>query len=213
MPQPLIQLVTDIAGEINGSAFACHGTGAVGPDGTTHATLAFDRALRDFTPMLCKSWQCKHHIVLGLPDDNPLVEYVTAGGHIMDRTIIEYPYPNSVIVMTSVLRRPTPSLQHVYQTRVGTYTGPTDIVEQLPYTMHISPAGPGRAAADSVRQVRRSTGEIIDLNYIEDLYFTDGFTLPEPLGIEIAGTAAYNPALLTYQLDTTARAALMAVAG
>ena len=90
MPQPLIELVTDIAGEINGSAFACHGTGWAAPDGTTHATLTFDRALRDFT---------------------------------------------------------------------------------------------------------------------------DGLTLPEPLGIEIAGTAAYNPARLTYQLDTTARSALMAVAG
>ena len=57
----------------------------------------------------------------------------------IDRAIIEYPFPNSVVTMSSVLHRPGPDLQHVYQTRVGTYTGPTDIVEQLPYTMEITP--------------------------------------------------------------------------
>ena len=134
-----MELTTHITGNINGSAFECHGTGKVRHDGTTEAALTFDRPPLDFTPMLCKSWKCKQHLVLGLPEDHPLVEHVNTGGRVIDRTIIEYPFANSVVTMSSVLHRPGPGHQHVYQTRVGTYTGPTDIAEQLPYTMEITP--------------------------------------------------------------------------
>ena len=213
MTHPSLRLITDIVGEINDSPFVCHGTGWVEPDGTTSATLTFDRPLLGYTPMYGKSWKCSHHLRQALPDNHPLAEYVTAGGHIMSRAVIKYPYPDSVILVTSLLRRPNPSLQHVYQTRVGTFTGPTDIVEQLPYIIHIDPTGVGRAVSHSVRQVRRGTGEIIDVNYIEDLYFADNFILPEPITIEIAGAARYDPVRLVYYLKTTARATVMTLSG
>ena len=112
------------------------------------------------------------------------------------------PFPDSVVVMSSVLSRPNPEEQHVYQTRVGTYKGPTDIVELRPYIMQITPAGPGQAESHSIRRVVRSNGEFLRLVYKEKMFFSDGFSLPHPITISLEPDASYAEDRRTYFLNT-----------
>ena len=121
--------------------------------------LTFDSVLHNFTPLLCASWKCKHHPSVVSELSNPIAEFLINGGTVVEQTVIEYPFPDSVVVMSSVLRRPHPQEQHVYQTRVGTYHGPTDIVALRPYVMQIEPAGSSQATAVSIRRAVRSNGD------------------------------------------------------
>ena len=104
--------------------------------------------------------------------------------------------------MSSVLSRPNPEEQHVYQTRVGTYKCPTDIAELRLYIMQITPAGPGQAESHSIRRVVRSNGEDLRLVYKEKMFFSDGFSLPHPITISLESDASYAEDRRTYFLNT-----------
>jgi len=127
-----IQLKTHITGQINSSPFSCTEDGEWN-EGRCTGPLIFDRPLVGFSVIGCKTWRCKHHKFLAdMESGNPLTEHLVNGGKVFDRTIIQYPYENSLILMSSVAYRPSPNEQHVYQTRVGTYTGPIDFVKTFP---------------------------------------------------------------------------------
>lgn len=159
-----IALVTSIAGKINGAEFTASGEGIADGHGTSRSNLQFSRRIPKFTPMLCKSWQCKHHATVASLESgeaNPLAKFLDEGGVILDRTDVEYPQSFGRIVMTSHLSRPEPGKQDLFQTRLGEYRGPDDIVRQLPFDFVVTLMGPGRARGKSIREVLRADGETI----------------------------------------------------
>lgn len=92
---------TRVTGNINGGAFECHGEGEWRDGGST-SQLYFDRPLVRFNPMYGKSWKCNNHKVAALMEpENPLSTYLNKGGRILTRTIIDFPYENSIILATS----------------------------------------------------------------------------------------------------------------
>ncbi|MDE0706036.1 MAG: hypothetical protein OXH59_20160 [Rhodospirillaceae bacterium] len=123
---------------------------------------------------------------------NPLDEYVLGGGSVLDRTVIHYPFPNSLILMTSITKQHSPNELHLYQTRVGTYTGPTNIVETPPFSIRYVPAGPGRALAHSVRSVVFAGRQTAEFIYRDELFFDDSFTLPYAFEIDIDAKGEYD---------------------
>lgn len=185
-------LKTHITGQINGSAFECTGEGEW-TNGQSSSQLKFTRPLEGFTPLACASWKCKGHVVKALVDpQNPLDEYVLGGGNILDRTIIHYPFQNSTILMTSITEQHSHNELHVYQTRVGIYTGPTDIVDTPQFTIRYVPTGPGRALAHSVRSVVFSDHRTEEFIYRDELFFTDGFELPYAFEVDIDAKGEYD---------------------
>ena len=204
-----MKLKTHITGNINGGAFECIGEGEL-HDGRSNSTLTFNNELVRYTPMYGKSWKCKNHmtdsILVNRPGQiNPLSEFLDKGGKILSHTIIRYPYENSIILATSILDRPVADEQHLYQTRVGTFNGPTDILEERPFVEHIIPTGRGRALSYSVRQVVRENGEIIEITYQDELSFSDNFTLPFSLSIAIGGKEHYDLTQKKYTIDATVK--------
>lgn len=185
-------LKTHITGHINGSAFECTGEGEWS-NGESSSRLEFTRPLEGFTPLACSSWKCKGHVVKAVVDpQNPLDEYVLGGGSVLDRTVIHYPFPNSLILMTSITKQHSPNELHLYQTRVGTYTGPTNIVETPPFSIRYVPAGPGRALAHSVRSVVFAGRQTAEFIYRDELFFDDSFTLPYAFEIDIDAKGEYD---------------------
>ena len=158
-----------------------------------------------FTPLACSSWKCKGHVVAALVEpENPLHTYVLNGGSVLDRTVIHYPFEGSIILMTSITSQPTPSELYVYQTRVGTYTGPTDIVETPPFTIRYVPAGPGRALAHSVRNVVFQSGDSAEFVYRDELFFVDGFQLPYAFEVNIEAKGEYDTEQHIFTLNANA---------
>lgn len=203
-----INLTTSIAGNINRVEFTASGEGIASDDGHSESWLRFSTRVPNFTPMLCKSWQCKHHqVIASLESDraNPLVRFLDEGGIIFDRTEVEYPRGNGRILMTSHISRPNPGIQAVFQTRIGEYSGPDDIVRQLPFDQITKPSGAGRAVSESVRRVMRSTGDTISIAYTEEVYFSPEFELPFSLITRIGGEATYDVGSLTFTLQTDVR--------
>ena len=204
-----MKLTTRITGYINGSSFECSGEGEMSDEGDSTSQLRFNTPLVRFTPKYGKSWQCGNHKkkkILTLGDapfvvDNPLSLFLDEGGNILERTVIQFPYPNSIILATSITHRPDAEDQHLYQTRVGTFDGPTDIVEERPFTEHIIPAGTGRALGHSVRHVVRSNGEVIEIVYRDELLFSDNFTLPFGMAINISGEDEYDADARIYTVN------------
>jgi hypothetical protein len=157
--------------------------------------------------MLCKTWNCKNHAPAArmLPSGlNPLGEFLDRGGRIMEYMIIEYPFTGDAILVTSACERPTVDLQVVYQTRVGNYTGPVDIVEQLPFDIEMFPVGRGTATGSSVRKVVRSNGEQLPIHYLDQIFFSHDFELSYPLIVGIGGEASYLSDELKFVLRTDA---------
>ncbi|WP_420436029.1 hypothetical protein [Candidatus Poriferisocius sp.] len=134
-------------------------------------------------------------------------QYLNAGGRIVGSAVIKYPFRDSHIAVHSMLCRPRPDWQHLIQIREGRFTGPTDIVRQLPFDIEISPHGSNRAVTFSRPRVSRASGEIVELAATERLRFPDGLTLEEPLRIKLAGSASYDPVGLTFNLETFVAAA------
>ena len=85
-----LRLRTRISGHINGQRFECSGEGEAFSDGRTKSELTFDSALRNFTPMLCASWKCKHHPGFVADPINPIAEFLGNGGKVVEQTVIEY---------------------------------------------------------------------------------------------------------------------------
>lgn len=199
-------LVTKITGVINDVPFAAEGIGMSTPDtGHSSIELKFSNELRNFVPLLCKTWKCKHCKSVALPtncNENFFAELLDRGEKILEHTTIEYPFANDKILATSICMRPEPTKQVVYQTRLGTYSGPIDIVEQLPFDDHIYPAGRGRAIAESVRRVVRKDGTEIAIKYTDQIIFSEQYELPSKLVIRYGGGAIWVPEELTLKLKT-----------
>lgn len=202
-----MKLKTHISGNINGGAFECSGDGEW-RDGHSVSTLNFHNELVRFTPMYGKSWKCKHHLSTRMTTAeqeagkvNPLSDLLDDRGKILGNTVIRYPFENSVILATSIVHRPVEDEQHLYQTRVGAFNGPLDIVKELPFVESIIPAGPGRALGYSVRQVIRESGDIIEVTYQDEFLFSDNFTLPFAMTISISGDDHYDSIKRVYSLD------------
>lgn len=189
-----MQLFTTVVGKINGTDFRAEGRGECPELGRSHGELRFDKRIPKFTPMLCKSWTCKHHLHIArtsLSEVNPLAGFLDRGGRVMEYTTIEYPLAEDKILVTSICERPQPDLQVIYQTRLGNYTGPFDIVEQLPFNITLTSVKPGLAEGFSVRQVVRVNGERISIRYYDQVFFSHDFTLPFQLSFKISGEASY----------------------
>ena len=200
-----MKLKTHITGNINGGTFECLGEGEWRDEHST-ATLTFNNELVRYTPMYGKSWKCSHHKakeIFGSEKTNPLSDFLNEGGKILGYTVIRYPFENSIILATSIVDRPVANEQHLYQNRVGTFNGPTDIVEERPFVEHIIPAGSGRALGYSVRQVVRRNGEIIEITYQDEFSFSNNFTLPFALSVAISGEEHYDSIQRIYTLDAT----------
>ena len=204
-----IKLSTEIRGEINNESFACRGDGLAIQDearALTRNTLYFDKLLQGYTPLYNKCWSCVHHKPLALGDEHPIVHYLNRGGRIVGEATIWYPFPNSRIEVESHLFRRRPDSQFMSQKRNGSFTGPTDIVEQLPYTIELSPDGSDRAVAISNPRVRRESGEVIEFTCSERLYFHDGLTLEESIKFRLSGSASFDFGQLIYRLGTVVHA-------
>jgi hypothetical protein len=200
-----LRLLTTVVGNINGVDFRAEGVSRCLEPGHTVGELQFDKAIPNFTPMLCKSWQCKQHppqAKMTYCEGNPIADFLDDGGRILEYTTIEYPQVGDKILVTSVCERPDLEVQTVYQTRVGTYSGPVDIIDQMPYDIEIDFDGPGRAHGSSVRTVVRANGEKISIRYEDEYFFSGGFTLPHSLTFKLSGEATYHPDESRYVLDT-----------
>lgn len=210
-----MKLKTHITGNINSSSFECIGEGEW-RDGRSISTLTFYNDLVRFTPMYGKSWSCRHHppkpMTMAEKEAgkvNPLSDFLDAGGKIYGNTVIRYPFENSIILASSIVERPEEDEQHLYQTRVGTFNGPIDIVGEHPFVENIIPAGPGRAFGNSVRQVVRENGEVIEITYQDELFFSDSFILPYAMSIKITGEDSYDTDGKIYALDATVEIAAL----
>ena len=160
--------------------------------------------------MYGKSWSCKHHSLMPMTVEekeaemaNPLSDFLDEGGKILGRTVIRYPFENSVILATSIVDRPVSDEQHLYQIRVGSFNGPTDIVEERPFTEKIISAGTGRALGYSISHVVRTNRDAIEITYQDELLFSDNFTLPFAMSVAIAGEDRYDSDERVYTLDAT----------
>jgi hypothetical protein len=200
------ELETRVTGTINGVDFVAEGTGeSVEGSGRSNATLKFSNLTPNFTPMLCKSWACKHHESLARIADgtkNIFAKILDQGGTIYATTLIQYPFDQDMIIATSMCTRPAPGKQVVRQTRLGTYSGPIDIIQQLPFVSHFYPAGPGKAKAESMRQVVRRNGEKISIRYSEEYMFPEEFQLSGEIIVTYSGSAIWTPDTLTFKLET-----------
>lgn len=200
-----MRLLTTVAGKINEADFRAEGQSECPELGRSLGELRFNKRIPNFTPMLCRSWTCKQHFHIAriaLSEANPLAVFLDSGGRIMEYTTIEYPSTEDKILVTSTCVRPQPGLQVVYQTRVGNYAGPFDIVEQLPFNVELTPIRPGFAEGFSVRQVVRSNGERILIRYYDQIFFSHNFALSLPLSFEISGEANYLADELRFVLNT-----------
>lgn len=202
----MLTLETQIAGIINGTKFTCEGSGIseLGT-GTSSAIIKFGNRIPNFTPLLCKSWKCVTHPPIAKPpegDDNFFKMLVERGEKIYTFTIIKYPFAKDQILCTSVCYRPQSDRQVVNQTRMGTYSGPIDIVSQKPFEEYIEPCGNGKAIALSEREVVRSNGEIIKIKYNTEIFFPKAYRLPCVTIIRNEGTAVWSNEKLTFTLNT-----------
>lgn len=198
-----MKLHSTVVGIINGSSFTAFGE-AEGDTkkGLSSFRLRFSNPIHNFIPMLCKSWSCKNHSSLLDTEENHLNAILKAGENIRFVTEIEYPYADSRIRCTGVISRPDADTQCVDQTRLGHYTGPIDIVEQIPFVGRVVPLGPGRAMEFSTRRVKRSNGEIIAINYTDTYEFPTEFTFGNSFNVNYGGKASWLANELTLALDT-----------
>lgn len=200
---------THIAGIINGTKFTCEGSGTSEfGTGTSSAVIKFSNSIPNFTPVLCKSWKCNTHPPVAQPpegEENFFKKLVERGEKIHTFTIIRYPFAQDQLLCTSVCYRPQTDRQVVHQTRMGTYSGPIDIVSQKPFEEYIEPCGNGKAIALSEREVVRSNGEIIRIKYHTEMFFPKAFRLPYVTIIRNEGTAVWSNEKLTFTLNTISK--------
>lgn len=205
-----IHFTTWIAGNINAQRFVAEGSGRSDGNGGSRAKLVFDDVIPNFTPMLCASWKCSNHKAIALAegmDTNPLGAFLDAGGTILDRTRVSYPNDWGTIFMTNQLHREGPDRQFSNQTRVGWYTGPSDIVSQNPYTEIITMLSPTTAVGYTKRSVNRSSGEAVEIEYFSDIVFSGPANIEGQLRFEFEGEATYSIADRTFELVAQSRIA------
>ena len=102
--------------------------------------------------------------------------------------------------------RPRPDERLVRQTRLGTYTGPVDVVEQLPFDVYVYPDGPGRATSESERRVVRRDGTEICVRYTDHILFPNQYELDREFVVTMGGESVWVSEDLTFRLDTWPRA-------
>jgi len=199
-------LSTFIEGHINGVDFTGTGTGIGYPnEGRVRGTITFDRFPADYTPLLCRTWKCKHHPNLAREISRGMNFFtLTAGACDYDVfSTITYPWGDTLYV-TAQVRRPDPYHQTVHQVRTGHYTGPTDVVSILPFQDIIHPAGRGKITVEGSRSVVRSDSSIITYTWREEVFFLDTtVTMPFDQIVSYTPiTTRWDPQNLELELET-----------
>lgn len=200
-----MRLLTTVVGRINGTDFRAEGESECPELGQSQGELRFNKKIPNFSPMLGGTWNCNNHVPVAemlFPETNPLVGFLDGGGRIMEYTTVEFPITGDSILVTSICARPEPDVQVVYQTRVGDYTGPIDIVEQLPFDVELTPVKRGVATGFSMREVACADGDRMPIRHHDRIFFSDDFELPLPWSMEISGEADYFAEELRLVLNT-----------
>lgn len=178
-----VTLISFIAGNINGKYFTAIGQGIGSKKmGLLQGKVKFSQTFpfQSFTAYLCRTWKCKHHPCFAKEIENGINIYQRSKGNFDAYTLVTYPTGEKLSIISQV-RNPDSKHQIVKQTRLGNYSGAIDIVEQLPYEDKIYPAGPGRIIIKGIRQVRRQNGELINIQWEEEVVFVDpSITLSSP---------------------------------
>jgi hypothetical protein len=168
-----VTLITTINGNINGVQFIGQGTGIGYPrEGRTTGVTIFDKFPSDYTPSYGKCWKCVHHKSMALEISGGMNLYTLGGGNYDSYYVETYP-TGETITVTAQVRTPQADLQIVTQNRTGTYTGPTDVVELLPFELIMHPAGHGKIVIDGDYNVVRSNGSQVNVKWYEEIYFVD----------------------------------------
>jgi len=195
-----ITLSDTATGTINGVSFTGVGYGTGNPTtGYVTGCIEFDQFPNDYTPFLSRSWKCKQHPPMIDLVNNPFSQ---SDGNWDAVATITYA-TGETLSITAQVRKPTPTTQEVIQDRTGNYTGPIDMVENLSYVDTLRPNGPGKLLITGTRSVKRSNGQIVTLDWEENVTFLDGTTLSSPqlLKYNVLSTT-WDPQALIFCTET-----------
>lgn len=171
--KPEIELLTFVSGSINGVEFSASGSGTADiKKGITRSYLEYTNFPKDFTPLKCKSWKCKHHPSVAEEIDGGMNLYTICKGNYDIFETIRYP-DNQAIYSSAKVRRIGPDRQVVISRFDGSCKGPTDIARTLPYQETLYPAGPGKAVLRGERSVSTKRGLEIKISWDGEVQFVD----------------------------------------
>jgi hypothetical protein len=114
---------TYVSGIINGVRLSGEGKGEILEDrGLSKGSITFSSFPSNFSPEMCRSWKCKHHVCVP-PAENPSLRVFPKRDFIIEETMLYYGGANGRITTKGIVR------EHEWGTEAiswfeGTYAGP-----------------------------------------------------------------------------------------
>ncbi|MCS7103787.1 MAG: hypothetical protein NZ992_07920, partial [Candidatus Korarchaeum sp.] len=168
------------SGIINGEEIEGHGVTFADPNkGIGRTTIIFSKLPKNFNPLaVAISLQSDHCTLISFELLGAVNLLTLTGANYDVSRVMKYP-DGSVLRYTSKVRRVAPTLVSVEQRWSGTYTGPTDIVNVLPYDTIMRPTGPGGLKMFASPVLVRADGSKVQISWEEEYSFNPQFgTLP-----------------------------------
>ncbi len=170
-----ITLLTSISGEINGVEFIAYGQGKANLErGISTSRIVYRNFPQDFSPILCRSWKCKHHLHIALEVEGGRNLFtISQKTGVCDYDIFETIYYPDGEIFTYGKVRILPTYQIVISRFDGWYRGPIDVKEQEPYEEILIPAGRGRIYIKGKRKVIFADRSDIKIRWDGEIVFLD----------------------------------------
>jgi len=212
---PSITVSSSITGTINGVSYTATGSGYINSgEGEGFLTIVFSTLIPNYHPFLSPTWHCKHHPPFALELNGGINLFqLTPEGYDYYGTKV---YPNGwgQITTSTQIRMTDATHMTSNDIRSGVYTGPIDIVQILPYSYIMSPAGAGKVSMTSTEIVIRSDGSKIESSVNTEIFFLSTATLPFEQRLSITTIDySWTPETLTYYLHTKATIEPVGVGG
>lgn len=116
------QLSTRISGTVNGVPFSGRGSGTFDTETRLSSNrLVFWNFPGSYSPLLCRSWKCKHH-----PDRTPPQPYLS-GNYDLDETVVYIEGAEGTILTRGAVRQTGALQSDATSTFDGTFSGPVAI--------------------------------------------------------------------------------------
>jgi ribosomal protein S18 acetylase RimI-like enzyme len=149
--------ITHIAGNINGVEFWGEGEGVFDLNtSVSEGKIRFKDFPKNFLPILCRSWKCKHHSGIGIfPKRN----------YNMEKTMIYNNGKLGKIMTRGAVREISPNTTEAFSEFYGTYSGRLDIDEILIFRETYTPLGNDTYHITGYRKIKMKDGSIVEMDW------------------------------------------------